>query len=86
MKKISNVKVKFIKKKDVVEMTTFSKSTIERKIANGLMPPPFKSSSLGRGVVFFEHEIQEVMLEIGKGSDDSKIKNLVSSLVKERQQ
>jgi predicted DNA-binding transcriptional regulator AlpA len=74
--------LKFLRTIDVIRVTSLSKSTLERKIARGLMPPPFKIST--RSIAFFEHEIQQVMLKISTESNENEIKNFVSGLVEKR--
>lgn len=73
--------LKIIRKPDVIDMFGFSKSTLQNRINDELMPPPI---SLGaRSVGFLLHEIHQVFIARLNGDDDEQVKKLVR-LIKSR--
>lgn len=76
--------IKIIRKPEVLSITGLSKTTLQTRINEGLMPP---SISLGeRAVGFLDHETQAVMRFIAAGKSKDEIRALVSYLVEQRQQ
>jgi prophage regulatory protein len=76
--------IKILRKKEVLELTGLSKSSLHLRINDGTMVP---SISLGeRAVGFIEFEIQAVLSAMVAGKKKRDIQALVSSLVTQRQQ
>ena len=76
--------VKFIKSPLVEELTGWSKSTLRRRIREGLFVPP---CSLGdRAIAFLELETNTILVAMAAGKNQDDIKTLVKSLVEQRQQ
>ena len=76
--------LKFIKTSLVTELSGLSKSTIRRRIQEGLFVPPV---SLGeRAIAFVESEIQNVLVAMVAGKSKDEIRQLVRDLVAQRQQ
>jgi prophage regulatory protein len=76
--------VKFIRTSLVTELSGLSKSTLRRRIQEGLFVPP---CSLGeRAIAYIENEIQAVLAAMAAGKSKDELRALVSHLVEQRQQ
>lgn len=76
--------VKFIRTTLVIELSGLSKSTIRRRVQEGLFVPPF---SLGcRAVAYLESEVNTILTAMAAEKSTDEIKELVKSLVEQRQQ
>jgi predicted DNA-binding transcriptional regulator AlpA len=76
--------VKFIRTSLVTELSGLSKSTLRRRIQEGLFVPP---CSLGeRAIAFLEFEVNTILTAMAAGKSTEEIKALVKSLVEQRQQ
>ena len=72
-----------VKQPSLLKQFAFSKSTLFSQINQGLMP---KSISLGiRSRGYIQHELDAVLLARVQGKSDDQIKELVLSLVANRQ-
>lgn len=73
-----------IRKHEISAQAGISKSTLNNRIKDGLMPPPI---SLGaRAVGVYQHEITAVIAAMGAGKSVDEIRELVISLTAKRQQ
>lgn len=77
------VPLKIIRKTEVLEASSYKKSTLYTRIKAGLMPPPI---SLGgaRAVGWIEHEVQTVIAAMCAGKSPDEIKQLVTKLIAKR--
>ena len=74
--------LKFLRKKELLKDTGYTKSTLQNRIKDGLWPPPFNLG--GRAVAFLESETQAVMGALVEGKSTTDIKAIVSDLVERR--
>ncbi len=75
--------VKFIRTTLVTELSGLSKSTLRRRIKDGLFVPP---CSLGdRAVAYLESEVNTVLSAMAAEKGTDEIKELVKFLVAQRQ-
>jgi prophage regulatory protein len=76
--------IKILRKKDVLELTGLSKSSLHLRINDGTMVP---SISLGeRAVGFVNIELQAVLAAMVTGKSKDELRSLVRDLVTKRQQ
>ena len=74
--------IRLIRRKEVIQLTGLSKSSLYNRINDGLMP---SSISLGdRAVAFVEEEIQTILLAMIAGQTREQIKTLVQELIVNR--
>ena len=75
--------VKFIRTSLVTELSGLSKSTLRRRIQEGLFVPP--CSLWDRAVAYLESEVNTVLSAMAAEKSTDEIKILVKSLVAQRQ-
>ncbi len=76
--------VKFIRTSLVTELSGLSKSTLRRRIQEGLFVPP---CSLGeRAIAYLESEVNTILTAMAAGKSKDELRALVSYLVEQRQQ
>tara|TARA_R110002124_G_scaffold224869_1_gene390154 strand:- start:271 stop:519 length:249 start_codon:yes stop_codon:yes gene_type:complete len=76
--------IHFQRKSEVLKRFRFSKSTLANRINEGTFLP---NCSMGlRSVVWISHELDAMAAAIASGKSNDEIKQLVSSLVKQRQE
>lgn len=79
-----NNNLKVIRKPEACNLAGLSNTSIFEQTKAGMFPPPI---SLGaRAVGFISHEVQAVIAARSVGKSDSEIKDIVKSLVKQREQ
>jgi len=79
-----HIQLKLERKPDVLSRTGFSRSTLHTRIEEGLFVPPISLGS--RAVAFFELETNTVIAAMIAGKSKDEIKELVKSLVAQRQE
>ncbi len=75
--------MRFLRLKDLIELTGLSKSYLYQKIALGEFPPPVK---LGRSSVWILDEVEKVMALWVAKTSPAEIKASVKRLIAERSQ
>lgn len=75
---------KLLKFHDVASRVTGSRSSIYARIKAGTLPPPIRISS--QSAAWVEHEIEAVLRAQIAGKSGEDLKNIVSDLVRQRQQ
>jgi prophage regulatory protein len=75
--------IKIIRKPEVLSITGLSRTTHQTRISEGLMPPPISIGARAVGFIF--SEIQTVLAARSIGKSDDEIKDIVKSLLKQRQ-
>ena len=75
---------KMLRKKEILNIIGLSRTSLQIRISEGLLPPPV---SLGyRAVGFIEREYQIVLSAMAAGKSKQEIKSLVNELMIKRQQ
>lgn len=81
---MNKLHLRIIRKKEVLALTGFSKSTLYNRIHQGLWP---QQISLGiRAVGFIETECNAVLTAMIEGQTSNQIKALVVNLIEQRKQ
>lgn len=77
------IQLKFLRKPEARERYGLSNTAFYLRVKEGLLPPP---CSLGeRAVGFPEHEVTTVIAAMMAGKDKEQLKNLVATLVAQRE-
>ena len=79
---MNQVKVKFIRLKEVLAICGTSKSKHYTDIKQGITPPPISLGERAKG--YLEHEIMAINLARAKGATNEALKAMVQKLVKQR--
>ncbi len=79
---INTTQLRFLRKPEVLKLTGFSKSTLQNRVDEGLVPAPINLGD--RAVGFLEIEIQKVLAAMAAGRSKEEIKELVEYLVDSR--
>lgn len=75
---------KIVRRPEVLELLQISRSSLYKKIENGLFPKPI---NLGpRAVAWISNENEQVLAAIIAGKTQEEIRELVKRLTKDRQQ
>lgn len=75
---------KLVRRKYVLSITGWSKSTLYNRINSGEFPPSISIGS--RAVGFVESEVDEVITAMIQGKSQQQLRDLVSSIINNRQQ
>ncbi len=76
--------VQILRKPEVLQQCGFSRSTLQIRVNDGLMPPPI---SLGaRAIGWLSHEIDSTLKAMIAGKTEAEIKALIIDLVELRKQ
>ncbi|WP_413699255.1 helix-turn-helix transcriptional regulator [Psychromonas sp. KJ10-10] len=76
-------KIQIIRAKEVHQILSIGRSSLYKRIEDGLLPPSVNLG--GRAVGFVESEIQLVLKALVAGKKQNEIKQLVVDLVNQRQ-
>mgnify|MGYP001064719522 CR=1 FL=1 len=76
--------IKIVRKPEVLNTSGLSKTTLQNRINDGLMPPPIPLGD--RAVGFLEFEVQAVLAAMAAGKNKDEIRAVVTTLVNQRQQ
>ena len=72
-----------ISTKELTRFLSMSKSTIQRRVNEGLFPPPINSGLSNRNYYLYD-ELNEVLNAFMRGENNDSIKLLVADMVKNR--
>ncbi len=75
--------IRIERKPEVLNRTGFSRSTLHTRINEGLFTPAINLG--GRAVGWLEHEVTVILTAMVAGKTKDEIKELVNSLVEDRQ-
>ena len=73
---------KILRRSQVLESLGISSSTLDRRINDGLFPPPVPISLRSRG--WPEHEVQAILRNVIGGSEGEALRSTVSDLISKR--
>lgn len=81
---MTNEQLTVIRRPEALEVFGCSKSTLQNRINDGLIPPPISLG--GRAVGFVLQEMQTVLKAMVAGKSHQEIQKLVSELIEQRKQ
>ncbi|KZZ09551.1 hypothetical protein A3758_17180 [Oleiphilus sp. HI0118] len=78
------VKNKFLKRRDVLDMTAQSDTSLDRSVRAGVFPPPVRIFGSPTSVRWIEYEVLKVINASIEGFTEVQLKELVQKLVAAR--